>query len=86
MDGDTLRVRFHRDLGIPQRAAVTLALQALIRSHRPAHVLVDVPTSTPSQATLSALFRAYRLCESIGIGFQLTGLGVDAQEFLKTGS
>ncbi|MGW6395987.1 hypothetical protein ACWFR1_37050 [Streptomyces sp. NPDC055103] len=82
VDGGILRVTLHRDLDITNRAAVALALQALVQAHRPTQVLVDVPLTEPSPATLSALVRTHRMCRNVGVDFVLTGLGADAQRLL----
>ncbi|MFF0428140.1 hypothetical protein ACFYUJ_27535 [Streptomyces sp. NPDC004520] len=82
VDGDILRVTLPSDLDITNRAAVALALQALVQAHHPTQVLVDVPLTEPSPATLSALSRTHRMCRNLGVDFVLTGLGVDAQRLL----
>jgi hypothetical protein len=48
-------------------------------------VLVDVPLTEPSPATLSALVRTHRIGRSVGVDFVLTGLGADAQRLLDAG-
>ncbi|BAU81781.1 hypothetical protein SLA_0827 [Streptomyces laurentii] len=82
VDGDILRVTLHRDLDVTNRAAVALALQTLVQAHHPMRVLVEVPLTEPSSATLSALVRTHRMCRNVGVDFALTGLGADAQRLL----
>lgn len=84
VDGDILRVTLHRDLDVTNRAAVALALQALVQAYRPTRVLVEVPLAEPSPATLSALVRTYRMCRGVGVDLVLTGLGTGAQRLLET--
>lgn len=70
-----LRVTLLRDLDVTTRAAAALEIEALVASNRPGQVLVELPTPTPSPATLSALARAHRMCESMGIPLSATGSG-----------
>ncbi|WP_406859320.1 hypothetical protein ABZO31_03070 [Streptomyces sp. HUAS MG47] len=73
-----LRVTILRDLDITNRAAAALQIEALVSAHRPGSVVVELPAGTPSPATLSALARAQRMCQSLAI--PLTATGPDASE------
>ncbi|MFG2331554.1 hypothetical protein ACGFMM_18205 [Streptomyces sp. NPDC048604] len=78
-DGDgVLRVTILKDLDITNRAAAALQIEALVSAHRPSSVTVELPAGTPSPATLSALARAQRMCQSLAI--PLTAGGPDASE------
>ncbi|MET9609877.1 hypothetical protein ABZZ17_33235 [Streptomyces sp. NPDC006512] len=74
---DTLRIQVPRELDITNRAAAALQIEALVHTHRPRQVTVELPTSHPSPMTLSALARAHRMCQSLGI--PLTATGPDRQ-------
>ncbi|MFJ8668844.1 hypothetical protein [Streptomyces sp. NPDC093600] len=68
-------MRIHQNLDVTNRAAAALQIEALVHAHRPAEVTVELPTSEPSPATLSAVARARRMCQSIGVSFALSGPG-----------
>ncbi|WP_418955680.1 hypothetical protein [Streptomyces tritici] len=75
-DGDgVLRVTILRDLDITNRAAAALQIEALVSAHRPSAVVVELPVGPPSPATLSALARAQRMCQSLAIPLTATGPG-----------
>jgi hypothetical protein len=73
IDGGTLRVTVQQDLNVTNRAAAALQVEALVSAHRPDLVVFELPTDSPSPATLSAVARTRRMCQSIGIPFTLTG-------------
>ncbi|MET9378650.1 hypothetical protein ABZX98_31700 [Streptomyces sp. NPDC002992] len=75
MQDDALRVKLLRDLDVTTRAAAALAIEALVFAHRPSRVLVELATPTPSPASLSAIARARRMCQSLGIPIAATGPG-----------
>ncbi|MFB7866123.1 MULTISPECIES: hypothetical protein [unclassified Streptomyces] len=68
-----LHVSLLRDLDVTSRAAAFLETEALLHSHRPRLVRVQLPTADPSPASLSALSRARRLCEALGIPLTVVG-------------
>ncbi|WP_370416304.1 hypothetical protein [Streptomyces fradiae] len=68
-----LHLSFLRDLDVTSRAAAFLETEALLLSHRPRLVRVQLPTADPSPASLSALSRARRLCEHLGIPLTVVG-------------
>ncbi|MET9621774.1 hypothetical protein ABZZ37_13530 [Streptomyces sp. NPDC006464] len=72
-----LQVRLLRELDITTRAAAALEIEALVAGHRPDQVLVELPSPVPSPATFSALARARRMCQSLGIPLTTTGPGAD---------
>ncbi|MFI8292079.1 hypothetical protein EAO71_33440 [Streptomyces sp. ms191] len=72
-----LQVRLLRELDITTRAAAALEIEALVAAHRPDQVLVELPSPVPSPATFSALARARRMCQSLGIPLTATGPGAD---------
>lgn len=75
IESDVLRVKLLRDLDVTARAAAALEIEALVSAHRPGRVLVELATPTPSPASLSALARARRMCQSFGIPLSATGAG-----------
>ncbi|MEU6879478.1 hypothetical protein [Streptomyces sp. NPDC046712] len=83
MDHAVLRVTLHRELEVTNRAAVALQIQALVHAHRPAEVIVELPTADPSPATLSAIARTRRMCQSIGVPLTLTGAAARARRLYE---
>ncbi|MFF9909924.1 hypothetical protein [Streptomyces sp. NPDC013457] len=73
IEDGVLHVTFLRDLDVSSRAAASLETEALVHAHRPRHVRVQLPTRDPSAASLSALTRARRLCEHLGIPLTVVG-------------
>ncbi|HEY9375166.1 hypothetical protein [Streptomyces sp.] len=73
-----LHVKILRDLDITNRAAAALQIEALVFAHRPSAVTVELPAGQPSPATLSALARAQRMCQSLAV--PLTATGPDSSE------
>ncbi|MFF5938058.1 hypothetical protein [Streptomyces sp. NPDC012508] len=78
IDAGTLYVTLHEDLDVTNRAAAALLLQALVDSHRPAGVVLELPAGPPTAATLSAVARAKRMCDSLSVPLTLVG-GTAAQ-------
>ncbi|WP_327372697.1 hypothetical protein OG393_01625 [Streptomyces sp. NBC_01216] len=72
---NVLRVRLPRELDVTSRAAAALEIEALVAAHRPGRVVVELPSPAPSPATLSALARAHRMCQSLGIPLTTSGPG-----------
>ncbi|MFH8724713.1 hypothetical protein [Streptomyces termitum] len=66
-DGDTLVVELRQELDVTTRAAAALRIEALVAAHRPARVVLLLPSERPAPATLSALARARRMCDSLGV-------------------
>ncbi|MGW2015098.1 hypothetical protein [Streptomyces sp. NPDC001927] len=71
IDVGTLRVTLHQGLDVTNRAAAALLIQALVDAHRPAAVVLDLPGGPASAATMSAVARAKRMCDSLSIPFAL---------------
>ncbi|MER7730246.1 hypothetical protein ABTX80_05125 [Streptomyces erythrochromogenes] len=71
----TLHVRILHELHVTDRAAAALQIESLVHVHRPAQVTVELPSRSPSPMTLSALARARRMCQSLGIPLTATGPG-----------
>lgn len=68
-----LRITLHRDLDITNRAAAALQIEALIAAYRPARVVIELTSTPPSLATLSAIARAKRRCEGLDVPLTLVG-------------
>ncbi|MET9621773.1 hypothetical protein ABZZ37_13525 [Streptomyces sp. NPDC006464] len=66
-----LRITLHRNLDITNRAAAALQIEALIAAYRPARVVIELTSTPPSLATLSAIARAKRRCEGLDIPLAL---------------
>ncbi|MEU8527710.1 MULTISPECIES: hypothetical protein [Streptomyces] len=75
IDDGVLHVKILRDLDITNRAAAALQIEALVSAHRPASVTVELPAGPPSPATLSALARAQRMCQSMSVPLTATSPG-----------
>ncbi|MBZ9599699.1 MULTISPECIES: hypothetical protein [Streptomyces] len=71
----TLHVRILHELHVTDRAAAALQIESLVHAHRPAQVTVELPSRSPSPMTFSALARARRMCQSLGIPLTATGPG-----------
>ncbi|MEK0098587.1 hypothetical protein WDA79_08760 [Streptomyces sp. A475] len=84
VDGDTLHVTLHHSLDVRTRAAAAAEIEALVRTHTPRRVSVQVPAGEPTPATLSVVVRAQRMCQSLGIPLSLTGATEAAQRLFTT--
>ncbi|MFD7325656.1 hypothetical protein ACFV9D_32010 [Streptomyces sp. NPDC059875] len=73
VEDGVLHLAFLRDLDVPSRAAAALQIEGLLFTYRPRHVRVQLPSADPSPASLSALARARRLCEGLGIPLTVVG-------------
>lgn len=71
----TLHVRILHELNVTDRAAAALQIESLVHTHRPEQVTVELPSRSPSPMTFSALARAQRMCQSLGIPLTATGPG-----------
>ncbi|MEU0404780.1 hypothetical protein ABZ318_32105 [Streptomyces sp. NPDC006197] len=83
---DALHVTLHRDLDVTNRAAAALRIEALVQEHRPARVVIVVPSADPSPATFSALARAHRMCVGLGVPLTLSGANDRTRRFLEADS
>ncbi|MET7543973.1 hypothetical protein [Streptomyces sp. NPDC005507] len=79
VDGDTLHVTLHHNLDVNTRAAAAVEIEALVHTHTPRRVTVQVPAGEPTPATLSVVVRAHRMCKSLDIPLSLTGATTAAQ-------
>ncbi|MEU3607412.1 hypothetical protein AB0E83_18500 [Streptomyces sp. NPDC035033] len=66
-DGGLLVVHLRQELDVTTRAAAALRIEALVAAHRPRRVRLVLPSDRPAPATLSALARARRMCEGLGV-------------------
>ncbi|MCT4353774.1 hypothetical protein M5362_11610 [Streptomyces sp. Je 1-79] len=71
IDAGTLRVTLKQDLDVTNRAAAALLLQALVDAHRPAAVVLELPAGPLTAATMSAVARARRMCDSLSVPLTL---------------
>ncbi|MGW8358836.1 hypothetical protein [Streptomyces wedmorensis] len=68
-----LRITLHRDLDIADRAAAVVRIEMLIAAYRPAAVIIALPRTPPSAATLSVIARTKRRCEGLDVPLGLAG-------------
>ncbi|MFF5707332.1 hypothetical protein ACFY7H_33325 [Streptomyces sp. NPDC012794] len=85
LDHGTLKVRIQGELDITNRAAAALRIEALVAAHRPARVLLELPTGDPTPATLSALARTQRMCRSLGVAFTVSDTHPPSQPIRTAG-
>ncbi|WP_282697316.1 hypothetical protein [Streptomyces sp. CC208A] len=78
-DGSTLFVTVHEQLAATDRAAAALEIEAAAHTHHPRRVTVRTPAGEPTPAMLSAVVRAHRMCDHLGIPLALTGATASAQ-------
>ncbi|MFI9780571.1 hypothetical protein ACIHCV_38880 [Streptomyces sp. NPDC051956] len=57
VDGDALHVTLHHNVDVNTRVAAAVEIEALVHTHRPSRVTVQVPAGEPTPATLSVLVR-----------------------------
>ncbi|RFC78249.1 hypothetical protein [Streptomyces sp. AcE210] len=79
VDGDALHVTLHHHLDVSSRAAAAVEIKALVHTHQPRRVTVQIPAGEPAPATLSVLAHAHRTCKSLDIPLSLTGATTAAQ-------
>ncbi|MFD7781014.1 hypothetical protein [Streptomyces sp. NPDC059753] len=79
VDAATLHVTLHHSIDVHTRAAVAEEIEALVHTHRPRRVNVQVPAGEPTPATLSVVVRAHRMCKGLDIPLSLTGATTAAQ-------
>ncbi|MFB8000312.1 hypothetical protein ACFC4G_47115 [Streptomyces sp. NPDC056002] len=79
VDGDTLRVTLHHSVDVHTRAAAAAEIEALVDTHGPRRVTVQVPAGEPTPATLSVIVRAHRMCKNLDIPLSLSGATTAAQ-------
>jgi predicted TIM-barrel fold metal-dependent hydrolase len=84
VDGDTLRVTLHHSVDVHTRSAAAAEIEALVHTHRPRRVTVQVPAGEPTPATLSVVVRAHRMCKNLDIPLSLTGATTAAQHLFAT--
>ncbi|MFG3371132.1 hypothetical protein ACGF0K_40240 [Streptomyces sp. NPDC048156] len=83
VDGETLHVTLHHNVDVTTRAAAAVEIEALIHTHRPRRVTVQVTAGEPTPATLSVVVRAHRMCKSLDIPLRLTGATTAAQRLFS---
>ncbi|MFE5028298.1 hypothetical protein ACFRAO_34620 [Streptomyces sp. NPDC056656] len=79
VDGGTLRVALHHSVDVNTRVAAAVEIEALVHTHRPRRVTVQVPAGEPTPATLSVVVRAHRMCKGLDIPLSLSGASSAAQ-------
>ncbi|MFE6840179.1 hypothetical protein ACFVFI_35805 [Streptomyces sp. NPDC057705] len=79
---DTLHVKILQELSVTDRSAAALQIESLVQAHRPSQVTIELPSDAPSPMTFSALARAQRMCQSLGIPLTATGPGEHAPPIL----
>ncbi|RFC71097.1 hypothetical protein [Streptomyces sp. AcE210] len=84
VDGDALHVTLHHNVDVNTRAAAAVEIEALVHTHRPSRVTVQVPAGESTPATLSVLVRAQRTCKSLDIPLSLTGATTATQRLFAT--
>ncbi|MFH8737980.1 hypothetical protein [Streptomyces sp. NPDC017964] len=84
VDGDALHVTLHHNVDVNTRAAAAAEIEALVHTHTPRRVTVQVPAGEPTPATLSVVVRAHRTCKSLDIPLSLTGATTAAQRLFAT--
>ncbi|WP_326771334.1 hypothetical protein [Streptomyces sp. NBC_01445] len=84
VDGDALHVTLHHNVDVNTRAAAAVEIEALVHTHTPRRVTVQVPAGEPTPATLSVLVRAHRTCKSLDIPLSLTGATTATQRLFAT--
>ncbi|AZM87153.1 MULTISPECIES: hypothetical protein [Streptomyces] len=80
LDRGTLTVKVLHGLDITNRAAVAFQIEALVTTHHPEQVVLELPAGEPGPATLSAMARTQRMCRSLDIAFTVTGAPAHTQE------
>ncbi|MGW6483040.1 hypothetical protein ACWGDS_35155 [Streptomyces sp. NPDC055059] len=83
VDGDTLHVTLHHSVDVKTRAAAVVEIEALVHTHTPGRVTVQVPAGEPTPATLSVVVRAHRMCKSLDIPLSLSGATTAAQRLFS---
>ncbi|MFF9853068.1 hypothetical protein [Streptomyces litmocidini] len=73
VEDGVLHLSFPHDLGVADRAAAVLEIEALLLTHRPQRVRMQLPTANPSTPSLSVLARTRRLCEHLGALLTVVG-------------
>ncbi|MFC8794584.1 hypothetical protein [Streptomyces cinereoruber] len=73
VEGCVLHLSFPHDLGVADRAAAALQIEALLLERRPQRVQVQLPVVDPSPASLSVIARTRRLCEYLDAPLTVAG-------------
>lgn len=67
LDRGVLVLTVQEDPGIGGRAELVAGITAFVRVYRPAPVLVIIDDRAATPATVSAVLRAHRQCEELGV-------------------
>ncbi|RVU15906.1 hypothetical protein EOT10_38025 [Streptomyces antnestii] len=84
VDGDALHVTLHHNLDVNTRVSAAVQIEALVHTHKPRHVTVQVLAGEATPATLSVVVRAHRMCKGLDIPLDLTGATMAARRLFAT--
>ncbi|MFB9467126.1 hypothetical protein [Streptomyces cinereospinus] len=83
LDQDALVITVHDDPGVDRRAALLAEIGDLVQGYRPASVVVVLDESAATEAALSVVLRAHRLCSRLGLVMSVATRSAPARRRLE---
>ncbi|MGW7210776.1 hypothetical protein [Streptomyces sp. NPDC054837] len=80
-----LVITMHDDPGIDMRAALLTEISDLVHAYKPASVVIVLDQPAPTQAALSVVLRAHRLCSRLGLVMSVATHSAPTRRLLATG-
>lgn len=81
-DRRVLVITMHDDPGIDMRAALLTEISDLVHAYKPASVVIVLDQPAPTQAALSVVLRAHRLCSRLGLVMSVATRSAPARRLL----
>ncbi|MFJ8076457.1 hypothetical protein ACIQ7Q_21535 [Streptomyces sp. NPDC096176] len=79
-----LVITVHTDPGIGQRAALSKEISDLVHLHRPAPVVIVLEEQAAGSAAVSAVLRAHRMCNHLGVLMSVATHSAPARRLLES--
>ncbi|MFE7444339.1 hypothetical protein ACFU7X_28235 [Streptomyces chartreusis] len=76
----------HDDPGTDSRAATLAHISDLVHGHKPASVVIVLDQPSPTQTTLSVIFRAHHLCSRLDLVMSVATHSAPVRRLLATGA
>lgn len=81
-----LVITVHDDPGVDMRAALLTEISDLVHGYKPASVVIVLDHPTPTQAALSVVLRAHRLCSRLDLVMSVATHSAPLRRLLAAGA
>ncbi|MCS0603366.1 hypothetical protein NX794_19415 [Streptomyces sp. LP11] len=83
---DVLVITVHEDPGVDGRAGLLTDIGDLVRVRRPAFAVIVLDDDAATEAVVSVVLRAHRLCSDLGVVLSVAACGAPVRRLLEAGA